>query len=141
MFYGEDISFLTTSQKERLNGIAFPVTAGTGGFFSRSDGIETILSGLKQLILTTKGERVMLPGFGTNLRKYIFEPYTSSLRDKIRSEIFEAISIYEPKVIVRDLSVTFDESISGAGRNSIYVSLRLVTKDDILNEKILDIIV
>jgi phage baseplate assembly protein W len=141
MFYGENVTFLTTSQKERMNGIAFPPIAGTGGFFSRTGGIETILSGLKQLILTSKGERVMLPGFGTSLRKYVFEPYTVELRNKISQEILEAISIYEPRVIVKDLSVIFDESVRGSDRNSILVSLRIAVKGDILNEKILDLIV
>ena len=141
MFYGEDIKLLTTSQRERFNGIAFPVVAGTGGFFTRTDGIETILSGLKQLILTSKGERVMLPTFGTSLRKYVFEPFTSTLRDKISAEILEAIEIFEPKVVVKELSITANTGSVGSDRNSILISLRLVVKGDILNERVLDIIV
>jgi len=141
MFYGEDIKLLTTSQRERFNGIAFPVVAGTGGFFTRTDGIETILSGLKQLILTSKGERVMLPTFGTSLRKYVFEPFTSTLRDKISSEILEAIEIFEPKVVVKELAITANTGSVGSDRNSILISLRLVVKGDILNERVLDIIV
>ena len=55
----EDINLLTTSKTTRVNGIAFPVIAGAGGFFTKTDGAETVMSGLKQLLLTNRGERVM----------------------------------------------------------------------------------
>ena len=43
----EDITLITTSVSKKMNGVAFPVIEGLGGFFTRSEGAETIMSGMK----------------------------------------------------------------------------------------------
>tara|TARA_R110001583_G_scaffold33135_2_gene112190 strand:+ start:512 stop:934 length:423 start_codon:yes stop_codon:yes gene_type:complete len=137
----EDINLLTTSRTNRLNGIAFPVIEGTGGFFTKTDGAETVMSGLKQLLLTNRGERVMRPDFGTSLRKSIFEPFTTSLKVKLREEIKATIKKYEPRVDIIDLVLSWESRPQSAGRNHIYISLKFKIKDEITDVQVLDIIV
>jgi hypothetical protein len=138
MISSENISFLTTSKTPANHGIAFPVINGTGGFFTRTNGLQTIMSGLKQLILTNKGERVMKYDFGTNIRKYVFEPFNESLRQDIVEEITEAVRKYEPRVDILSLDVTSQE---GADRTQIFISLRVAPKGDILTSQVLDLVV
>tara|TARA_R110000765_G_scaffold146438_1_gene248802 strand:- start:1416 stop:1835 length:420 start_codon:yes stop_codon:yes gene_type:complete len=134
----EDISVITTSQKDQLLGLAFPVVSSIGGYFSKSEGFNTILAGIKQLILTRKGERVMLPEYGTNLRAFIFEQDTPTLRKRITDEIAEAIFVYEPRVTIKNLEVYINES---HGQNTIMVALQLSLTNDFLQTRILEIIV
>jgi len=134
----ENISVVTTSQKDQLLGLAFPIVSSTGGYFSNSEGFNTILAGIKQLILTRKGERVMLPEYGTNLRAFVFEQDTPTLRKRIKDEIAQAIFVYEPRVTIKNLAVYVNDS---QGRNTIMVSLKLSLANDFLQERILEIIV
>ena len=136
------IDFLTTSKEVRITGMAFPVIeTGTGGFFSRTDGPETIMSGLKQLILTTKGERAMMPNFGTNLRRFVFEQYDAGLVKDIREDILSTLSIYAPNIITTKLSVTPDLRIGQEDKNVIYIRLYFQIRGDLLSKYVLDLIV
>jgi uncharacterized protein len=134
----EDVSIITTSRKEKLNGIAFPVVAGTGGYFSKAEGFATILGGLKQLLLTNRGERVMLPDYGTNLRSYVFEQDTPQLRSKIKDEVYNAIAAYSPRVEISNYELLMRDV---SGRNNILISLTLRLKNDYTQERILELII
>jgi len=137
----EDINLLTTSKTNKLHGIAFPVVEGLGGFFTRSEGAETIMSGLKQLVLTSKGERAMRPDFGTNLRAAVFEPYTQELKASLENDIIAAVLKYEPRVDLTSINVSWDESGKSSGYNQIYVRIRFTILGEILDEQTLDLIV
>tara|TARA_R110000851_G_scaffold124752_1_gene255277 strand:+ start:282 stop:701 length:420 start_codon:yes stop_codon:yes gene_type:complete len=134
----EDISVITTSRKEKLNGIAFPVVAGTGGYFSKSEGFNTILGGLKQLLLTNKGERVMFPDYGTNLRSYVFEQDTPQLRSKIKEDVYNAIAVYAKRVEISNYELLMRDL---SGKNTILISLTLRLKNDYTQQRILELII
>ena len=138
---GERIDYDVTSRTTSRKGIAFPVGFGVGGFFTKTSRMETILSGLKQLILTTKGERVMMPDFGTNLRNYVFEQFDSRLEVAIRKDILGAISKYEPRVNVSNLDINFDTRMGKEDLNSILVTLYLTSKEDPYREYTLELVV
>lgn len=73
--------------------------------------IEQTRVNLINLLLTTKGERVYLPNFGTDLLRIIFEPNQSNIRELISFTISEAIAYWLPFVIIQDLSIeTADET-------------------------------
>lgn len=57
-----------------------------------------IKNDLLQLLLTSPGERVMRPDFGTPLRGYIFESVTPTSLIVLKEEILQAINKYEPRV-------------------------------------------
>ena len=135
----EDLNLITTSRTTQLNGVAFPVVAGTGGFFTKTDGAATVMSGLKQLLLTNKGERVMRPDFGTSLRRTVFEPYTEEVKSNLDEEIRFVISKYEPRINITQLSISFEPN--SYDRHHIYISLHFKLKDEITNVQILDLIV
>lgn len=76
-----------------------------GGYFSTSYDKKTIIDGLKQLIFTQKGERVMNPNFGTTLKARLFGPLDDIQIEEIRSEINNILQLYEPRVTVMELRV------------------------------------
>ena len=137
----EDITLITTSVSKKMNGVAFPVIEGLGGFFTRSEGAETIMSGMKQLLLTGKGERAMNPEFGTNLRKAVFEPFDEELKNTLRADIETAILEYEPRVDLETVSIEWDESNRASGYNQIYVRVLFRIKEDLSEPQVLEIIV
>ena len=62
-----------------------------GGFLKKCSDIEVVKSSLIQLLLTAKGERLMLPNYGTNLRKYLMEPLDQATFTSIKKEIQQSI--------------------------------------------------
>ncbi len=136
----EDINILTTSKsRNNILGVAFPVVEGLGGFFTRSEGAEAIMSSLKQLLLTNKGERVMRAEFGTNLRKAVFEPFDNELKMSLENDIRRAILEYEPRIDLNNLIISWDEA--SPGYNQIYVRLNYSIKGELTGEQTLELIV
>ena len=69
-------------------------------------GASAIKADLMQLLLTNPGERVMLSDFGTNIRALLFEQNTDLIFEKIRNAIIEAISRWEPRIVLQEVIVT-----------------------------------
>jgi hypothetical protein len=49
-------------------------------FVNKNKGAEMVRAQLSQILLTSPGERVMLPGFGVDIDSFLFENITPSLR-------------------------------------------------------------
>ena len=75
---------------------------------------------LKNLLLTSPGERVMDVNFGVGLRRFLFESNTPSSRVAIESRIYEQIDRYMPFVRVTLLEVVHMED----NPNGIDIMLR-----------------
>ena len=74
---------------------------------------ESIRQNLKNLILTAKGERVMLPDFGVGLRNFLFENFTPAVLTNISDEIRSQVASYMPFVNVRRINFADSESNPG----------------------------
>ena len=71
---------------------------------------QSIRQNLKNLILTTKGERMMLPDFGVGLRNFLFENFTPAVLTNISDEIKSQVASYMPFVNVRRINFFDSES-------------------------------
>jgi len=89
-----------------LKGFPFSVTKNPLGFLYTQLGAKNLKSDLIQLILTNPGDRVMLSQFGTPLRKFFYEPNTEANRILISNAISDAISQWEPRITVKEITVT-----------------------------------
>jgi len=67
-----------------------------------------IKNDVKQLLLTSPGERVMRPDFGTVIRRTLFEPFDDRTLDSLRSNIQFAIETFEPRVLFREVNFNTD---------------------------------
>jgi len=70
---------------------------------------DAIRADLLHLLLTNKGERLYLPDFGSDLKKYIFEPNDNITHAEIRDNLNETISKYIPNLIVNSIEFKNDE--------------------------------
>tara|TARA_Y100000996_G_C22319317_1_gene559624 strand:- start:176 stop:574 length:399 start_codon:yes stop_codon:yes gene_type:complete len=60
---------------------------------------------LKMLILTSPGERVMVPNFGVGIRRYLFENISQSTFSRIEAAIKSQVSIYLPYVNILQINI------------------------------------
>lgn len=93
--------------KKRYINPSFPFTNSEEGHFvklTRTDS-EAIKSDILHILLTNKGERLYLPDFGTNLRKYLFEPQDNTTFNEIRREIREEVTRYIPNLKIDNIEI------------------------------------
>ena len=106
------------SQNKFIKGIAYPLaksrTKKVFGdikqvinvkYFASSVNKELILGMMRQLFLTRKGERVMNPSFGLDLKNYIFSPLDITTFEIIRAEILSQMRTFLPFIEVAKLNV------------------------------------
>ena len=90
-------------------GVTLPIRRGRSGMFEQSTTfVQQVKSNLRNLLLTTKGERVMQPELGTDLRRILFEQVTEDTMDNVRLTITEAVERWMPYLEIQDVSVSND---------------------------------
>ena len=81
-------------------GIHYPVKTGTKGLFAVETDIKLIEGNIIQILGTRKGERVMLPLFGSRILDFIHEPLDHITCALLRFELIDAISMWEKRIIL-----------------------------------------
>jgi uncharacterized protein len=93
-----------------FKGIAFPFRIGVKGGVATSTTSSTdfqhIKESIHQIILTYMGERIMEPGFGSEVLQALFEDFNTTTKNMIEFKLREAISRWEPRVSVLSLTVS-----------------------------------
>jgi phage baseplate assembly protein W len=114
--------FLVDEQDKSV-GVTLPLRKGNNGYFEVSYTTkDQIKSNIKSLLLTQKGERLMQPTFGSDLKRYLFEPISSNLDSFIEDSIMEAINTWMPYVTVE--SIIYDTSNNLKDMNRIDLELK-----------------
>ncbi len=96
--------------KQRFINIDFPFKDSPEGFYFNLNATDAdaIRADLLHLLLTNKGERLYLPDFGSDLKKYIFEPNDSITHEQIKDNLNETIKRYMPNLIINDITFKND---------------------------------
>ena len=96
------------------------------GYAMTTDVKKLIAFHLKNLLLTSKGEKISDPNYGVGLKRYLFEPLTMATSNEIKDQIQNQISRYLSYINVANimvidseedysLSVKISYNISGTG--------------------------
>lgn len=92
-----------TAQNGLYRGYSSHAFEETGSF--KLNDVELIKMDLLNHIFTRRGERVMMPRFGTIIPDLVFEPLDTETIDQIESELAAVIN-YDPRVDLLELNVT-----------------------------------
>ena len=82
------------------SGIHFPVRPGRKGLFNVENDFKLIEGDIIQILATRRGERVMLPLFGSRILDFIHEPLDHITCALLRFELIDAISMWEHRIIL-----------------------------------------
>jgi phage baseplate assembly protein W len=123
--------------KQDIYGFEFPAGANPNSYFRKKTGIELIKGAVKQLLLTERGERVMLPNYGCNLKKYLFQPLDETTFEEIKNDIVLSFNKYIVGAKLAKVAVFPTGDFGPMGGNSLQVVLSLKLDSDSL--KIFDV--
>jgi phage baseplate assembly protein W len=104
-----------------------PVSSGNTLFKSAYLTKDQVISNVRNLILTNRGERLMNPEFGTDIYNLLFEQNMPELDEHIRDSIQDAFDRYMPLCRIEDIVVTQKE-------HKIHIMLGFSVKEYNINE-------
>lgn len=76
-----------------------------GSYALIKDFRENTKQNLKNLILTSPGERIMIPNFGVGIRRKLFEQNSRIVKNDILVDITRQLSTYMPHVTIREFEI------------------------------------
>ena len=124
---------IPTAQRRAVFGLNFPLgeKKTEGGFFQKNSGNRMIRDAVRQLLSTTRGERIMLPKFGCNLRKFLFQPLDEATFEDIKREIMFSFRHYIVGANIKKIAVfpTGDAGPAGGNSLKIFLTLQLNSAD------------
>lgn len=102
--------------------IKFENTAGTSPtVLAQHIDVSAIQQGIYNIFHWGKGERILLPDFGTDLKKFLYEGITDKLKQDIREEITKSINKWEPRVSI--VRVKIEDGVQYNEPNTLFVQI------------------
>jgi hypothetical protein len=87
-------------------GWGFPVSPeGASRGLPVAAGAEKVRQAILLVLETEPGERVMRPGFGCGLRRYLMKPNTAATRALMQRDVELALATWEPRIRLRSVAV------------------------------------
>jgi len=102
-------------QKNIAIGVSLPFNKPFTSTYTTKDQIK---SNLINLLLTSRGERIMNPIFGTGLRDFLFEGITDFNIENLKLDLTNSINMFIPEISVVNIDI-----IPGYDSNSIELNL------------------
>lgn len=92
-------------------GWAFPISLDTRRRFALVSGVQDIEQAIQIILLTPKGQRPRRPEFGCRIHDLMFAPNTGATASLAEAYVEEALAMWEPRIIVREVSATPDPDV------------------------------
>ena len=122
---------------DKYVGIGFPLGFNVEGrmFNQTKTVLEQAKSNLRNLLLTTKGERVGQPEFGCDLIEVLFDQNIVEISDRVEETIREAVSEQLPYIIINDVFVS--SSVSDDNQLNIQIEFSVSLEPDTFDSLLL----
>ena len=109
-------------------GLSFPLTLSTAGGLRESAQVAKIEESIRIVLGTQRGERLMRPRFGCNLKSLVFAPNNGATATLARYYVEDGLRQWEPRIELFDVLVTND---TRANALIIHVNYRLRETQDL----------
>ncbi len=96
---------------DKFVGIEFPLDYSPSGFFYKTKTIlQQSRANLRNLLLTTPGERIFQPEFGSQLKFIVFEQ-GEDIPDRVEEAIRSAVDTHLPYIDINNVFTTQDKNL------------------------------
>jgi phage baseplate assembly protein W len=89
-------------------GMSFPPRVGGDGRVACSADEDNVAEAIEIIVKTELGERLRAPDFGAGLATFLFEPNTTVTRRQIQDRITQALTRWEPRIVLDEVEVEED---------------------------------
>ena len=129
-YYTQPVNEGNVVNSNKFVGVTLPFNNPRGVFNQSLTNRQQIYSNIRNLLLTSKGERYMIPDFGTNLRYILFENITSeeTFVEAIKSDIADAFNEWMPFLTLEKLTVDINPNASDLAENDHAIKIDFTVK-------------
>ncbi len=110
-------------------GWKFPVGVDSQGEIEMSEHEQDIKEAIWIILSTAKGERVMRPDFGCGIHDFVFAAINTANIGLIESSVREALTMWEPRIEIKDVSVSTEKVDEGQLMISIDYTVRATNNE------------
>ena len=113
-------------------GITLPVQRGSTGMFRQAfSSFEQAKANLKNLLMTSKGERILQPNFGTGLKTLLFEQADDNLAKNIEKVITSSVKFWLPYINIEEIDVRMTDEMKDANKAEVSVNFTVGNQIDV----------
>ena len=123
-------STLIGGRRKEYRDIDLSFTAKPNGEIFVKKEAAAVKQAVKNLILTDYFEKPFEPFYGGNIRALLFELADDDVEEETRENIIRAINAYEPRAIVREVSVSYQEERNSI---SIYIEFQVINTEEVVS--------
>ncbi len=117
-------------QPRKAVGVKLPFSS-TSVFTSTFQTKDAIKTNLINFFLTGKGKSVLNPTFGSDIKRFIFDPINANTSIVMKNLITKELEVYFPRVEPIDINVTQVED-----RNTIQFSVQYTIKQSNIEDEV-----
>ena len=110
-------------------GWKFPVGVDSTGEIEMSEYEQDIKEAIWIILSTSKGERVMRPDFGCGIHDFVFAAINTANIGLIESSVREALTTWEPRIELKNVSVSTENVDEGELIISIDYTVRTTNNE------------
>jgi Bacteriophage baseplate protein W len=89
-------------------GMAYPLGVNPRGGIAVARHEEKVRQSIRLILGTQRGERLMRPNFGGNLKTLVFAPNNAATANLARFYVEEALRTWEPRILVDEVQIQND---------------------------------
>lgn len=106
--------------------VRLPLVYGNndGPYILNKDILSVARQNLKNLILTSPGERIMIPEFGVGIKGYFFQQINGDTFSELSTDINDQVSRYMPFINIEEIRFVTSEDNSSLAFNEVGVSIK-----------------
>ena len=109
-------------------GIAFPLHVDAAGGLALRAGLDNIEEGVRTILGTAIGERVMRPTFGCRIHDYVFHPNSPTTAGFVAFYVREALDKWEPRI--RDVQVDAMPDAHHPSRLQVHIRYQIIATNE-----------
>ena len=135
--------FIQDNDEKQFIGLSLPFVKSDGieGWFKSTETtLDAVKQNLKLLMMTEKGERLMQPNVGLNLRSYLFQQIDKNTIDSVKADLTASFERLLPFIMVKNIQIDVTQ-LDSIGKNTmnIRVDFSLSRDTNTLSSVIVDI--
>jgi hypothetical protein len=105
-------------------GWAFPLATDATGGIALVVREREIEEAIRLILATAPGERPMRPEFGCRVHDHVFAPINASTAGAIARDVRYALELWEPRIDVQEVLISFDQADLGTLFIDIHYTIR-----------------
>ena len=92
---------------------------------------EQAKANLKNLLMTSKGERILQPNFGTGLKTLLFEQADDKLAENIEKVITSSVNFWLPYITIAEIDVRMTDEMKDNNKAEVSVNFTVGNQIDV----------